>query len=201
MLKYFAALAILTSGFCTAPPRGPKAPAVRAEDVEAERYAVYSVLLNNMYGNLKQEVGEKQSKVLVVQGQTDKDNTSEEEWRHIKAEPAWKPALDDYKAKNLQPSVIADKLNAPTKVVLVSKEEVEKFFCEGCGWWEAFYKKYPNSPGLITFSNVGFNPEMTYALVDVRYHCGGLCGEGGMVLLVKKDGTWIEEGQLTRWES
>jgi len=89
----------------------------------------------------------------------------------------------------------------PTPVTLISTQEVDQIFSGGGGWWQAFYKKYPKSPGLVTFSNVGFNPEMNYALVNVGYSCGGLCGRGGLVLLVKKDGNWIKERDLISWVS
>ncbi len=194
MLKYFGVLLILSLGFCAAPHPARQPPTARTVDVEAERYAVYSVVLNRTF--------ERPGKVLVIQSQTHKDSTSEDEWNRLKVEPAWKKAVDDYKAKNVQPSVIEDKFdlrNLRRDVKLISKEEVDKFFCEGCGWWEAFYKKYPDSPGLITFSNVGFNDEMNYAVVDFSYVYNGLGGGGGLLLLVKKDGKWITEKQLTAW--
>jgi hypothetical protein len=191
MLKYSVAVFILAFGFCGARHPAPQPPAARTVDVEAERYAVYSVLLNRTF--------EKPGKVLVIQSETNKDSTFDDEWQRIEPEPAWKTAVDDYKVKNLRPAIVEAKFSLPTKVTLISKDEVEKFFCEGCGWWAAFYKKYPDAPGLITFSNVGFNEEMNYALVDFSYMYNGLGGGGGLLLLIKKDGKWVKERQLTAW--
>jgi hypothetical protein len=183
------------SGFCAAPRHPAPAPTARdMADIEAERYAIYSVFLNENFED-------KPNKLLVIQNQTSKDNYLPEEWGSIKVEPSWQAAVDDYKTKNLKPSMIEDKFKVQTKVVLAPSEEIDRLFAEGGGWWQAFYKKYPHSPGLITFSNVGFNLEMTHALVDVSYSCGGLCGRGGLVLLVKKDGKWVKDEDLITWVS
>jgi|SRR5215831_2472940 len=194
MLKYVAAVLILATGFCAAPPHpAPPRPAPQI-DFEAERYAVYSVLLK--------EMGEDPDpKSLSIEDQTSKDFYSKEEWDQIKVDPAWQPALNDYQAKNSKPVEIEDKFSLPAKVMLLPHAEVNRFFEEGGGWWEAFYRKYPKATGFITLSNVGFNPEMNYALVDVGFHCGGLCGNGSLVLLVKKDGKWVIENNFLFWES
>jgi len=198
MLKYFAALFILASGFCAAPPhRAPPpapTPAVPQIDLEAERYAIYSLFL-------KKIVADESVKVLVVENQTRPDTYSEDEWTGMKVEPGWQSVVDDYKTKNLQPAAVESRFKLPTTVKFISAQEVDHFFGEGGGWWKAFFQKYPKASGLVTFSNVGFNPEMTYSLVDVGYSCGGLCGNGALVLLVRKDGNWIIERHLITWVS
>jgi hypothetical protein len=194
MLKYFAALFILASGFCAAPLHRAPTPVLPPVDVEAERYAIYSLFLQHMFAD-------EPVKLLVVKNQTSPDSYIKEEWDRMELEPRWQSVVDDYKAKNVQPAAVENKFKLSTPVTIISAQEVDQIFSEGGGWWQAFYKKYPKSPGLITFSNVGFNPEMTYALVDVGYSCGGLCGRGGLVLLVKKDGSWTTEKDLISWVS
>jgi hypothetical protein len=194
MLKYFAALFILASGFCAAPPHRAPAPVLPPVDVEAERYAIYSLFLQHMFAD---EPG----KLVVVRNQTSPDNYVKEEWDGMGVEPRWQSVVDDYKAKNAQPAAVENKFKVSSPVTLIPAREVDQIFGEGGGWWQAFYKKYPKSSGLVTFSNVGFNHEMTYALVDVSHSCGGLCGSGGLVLLVKKDGNWIKEKDLISWVS
>ena len=194
MLKYFAALFILASGFCAAPLHQAPSTVLPPVDVEAERYAIYSLFLREMFAD-------KPVKLLVVESQTRPDTYMKEEWDRMEVEPRWQSVVDNYKAKNAQPAAVDNKFKVTLPVTLVSAQEVDQFFREGGGWWQAFYKKYPKSPGLVTFSNVGFNSEMTYALVDVGYSCGGLCGRGGLVLLVKKDGNWTREKDLIAWVS
>ncbi len=87
--------------------------------------------------------------------------------------------------------------------VLVSDEEVGRFFPEsgvGLGW-TGFYLAYPDSPGVITFSSVGFNSDRTQAFVYIGVSCGGLCGQGGHALLQKRGGKWAVVKQVTEWVS
>lgn len=55
-------------------------------------------------------------------------------------------------------------------------------------YWESFYKKYPNSSGVLFFSQVGLNDRHDQAFVYVARTCGGLCGGGEYVLLNKVNG-------------
>jgi hypothetical protein len=68
-------------------------------------------------------------------------------------------------------------------------------------FWERFYKKYPNSPGLVFFSKVGFNDRHDQAFVYVGRSCGGLCGAGEYVLLNKVNGQWVVCNEQGLWVS
>jgi len=68
-------------------------------------------------------------------------------------------------------------------------------------FWARFYKKYPNSPGLVFFSKVGFNDRHDQAFVYVGRSCGGLCGAGEYVLLNKVSGEWVVRAEQNLWVS
>ena len=68
-------------------------------------------------------------------------------------------------------------------------------------YWERFYKKYPNSPGLAFFSKVGFNDRHDQAFVYVGRACGGLCGSGEYVLLNKVNDEWVVRNEQGLWVS
>jgi hypothetical protein len=68
-------------------------------------------------------------------------------------------------------------------------------------FWATFYKKYPNSPGLVVFSKVGFNDRHDQAFVYVARSCGGLCGAGDYVLLNKVNGEWVVLNEQGLWVS
>ena len=57
-------------------------------------------------------------------------------------------------------------------------------------YWEAFYRRFPASPGLVTLSRVGFARDGNSALVRVDYGCGGRCGGTMYVLLANESGRW-----------
>jgi hypothetical protein len=49
----------------------------------------------------------------------------------------------------------------------------------------------PDEHGLLTLSRIAFDVSRSYALLSYSYSCGGLCGEGGSLLLVKASGKWV----------
>lgn len=68
-------------------------------------------------------------------------------------------------------------------------------------FWDQFYRKYPNSPGLMFFSKVGFNDRHDQAFLYMGRYCGGLCGGGKYVLLNKVNGEWVVSKEQELWVS
>jgi len=68
-------------------------------------------------------------------------------------------------------------------------------------FWDRFYRKYPNSPGLMFFSKVGFNDRHEQAFLYMAKSCGGLCGVGKYVLLNKVNGEWVVSNEQELWVS
>ena len=67
--------------------------------------------------------------------------------------------------------------------------------------WRGFFKKYPNSPGLVVVSRIGFNRDHTEAVVYTGRACGSLCGEGEYARLVKLNGSWVVDDHTVVWLS
>jgi hypothetical protein len=67
--------------------------------------------------------------------------------------------------------------------------------------WRGFFRKYPNAPGIIVVSRIGFNAEHTEAVVYTGRSCGTLCGQGEFAHLVKQDGTWTVTDRTVVWIS
>ncbi|HET7459690.1 MAG TPA: hypothetical protein VFJ82_00525 [Longimicrobium sp.] len=69
-------------------------------------------------------------------------------------------------------------------------------------FWRAFYERYPGSSGLISLSRVGFNAARTQAVLNVDRGCGGLCGNGVIVLLTRDAaGRWRVAATRGTWVS
>ena len=58
-------------------------------------------------------------------------------------------------------------------------------------YWEAFYRRYPDSPGVVTLSPVGVSSDGQAAMVMVDNSCGGLCGSTYYYLLEHREGRWV----------
>ena len=107
----------------------------------------------------------------------------------------------------LERNKISEKIGIHTivggKYLLVGKAELAGVFRKGeidMGWTR-FYKKYPDSSGLIFLSKVGFNPDRTQAMLYAGRQCGGLCGSGSYLLLNKRNGKWVVEKDMGLWVS
>jgi len=68
-------------------------------------------------------------------------------------------------------------------------------------FWSEFYKRYPNSYGIIYFSRVGFNNRFDQAFVYVQQSCADTCGAGSYVLLGKTNGNWHILHEEVLWTS
>jgi hypothetical protein len=105
--------------------------------------------------------------------------------------------LDNYLARNKASGELMVS-NLGFNYVLVKDNDLPP---DRLDFWAKFYDKYPNSPGVIYFSNVGFNENHDQAFVYVGRTCDGLCGSGEYVLLSKADGTWKIVGEQGLWVS
>ena len=68
-------------------------------------------------------------------------------------------------------------------------------------FWDQFYRRYPNSSGILFFSKVGFNDRHDQAFLYAGRSCGGLCGGGEYVLLNKVNGEWVISKEQGLWVS
>ncbi|MEN9728227.1 MAG: hypothetical protein RL434_2593 [Pseudomonadota bacterium] len=64
--------------------------------------------------------------------------------------------------------------------------------------WRLFFRKYPQSAGLVRLSRAGFNAARSEALVYLEFQCGAECGSGRLVQLTRTPtGPWqINSGEL-----
>ena len=151
-------------------------------------------------------------KLIVLQSETTtcpmyEDESVKKAWGHPESfhqmvkefmPEAERQTLDSYLAKNKAPEpLIVSNLGINYVVVKGSDLPDDKFD----RFWTKFYKKYPDSSGIIFFSNVGFNDEHSQAFVYAGRSCGGLCGEGEYILLNKVNGRWVIQKEQDLWVS
>ena len=55
--------------------------------------------------------------------------------------------------------------------------------------------------GMVTLSEIRFDMKHEHAIVWYGFRCGGLCGNGGTVLMEKKDGKWRRGKSCGVWMS
>jgi len=182
-----------------------------SEDISEESEAVYQSVLD-------QNFAQDGAKLLVIEDETTGCPMYEDPEIRIKFGPETKSFAEIVSEKMqsaetstienyLERNKISEKIAIPTDVgskhLLVGKKELASVFRKGefdMGWTR-FYKKYPDSTGLIFFSKVGFSSDHNQAMLYAGRQCGGLCGSGSYLLLNKRNGKWVVEKDMGLWVS
>ena len=106
--------------------------------------------------------------------------------------------LNDFKAKNKQPQPLDGQLRLGVPVAYISDAEMTAIFQPGNGW-EQFYEIYPDSTGVITLSRVGFNRDMSQAIVCIGLSGGSMAGVGYYIFLTWDGSAWQIQERLMAW--
>jgi hypothetical protein len=119
-----------------------------------------------------------------------------------KQEPALLETTTDAFGSNiLHQAVLPQSLSCAIECIVVDSARLEPIFKKGGGDWPAYFKQFPGSPGLLTFSRVGFSPDGTQALFYLSANCGGLCGSGYYIVMEKHSGQWVIKKEINVWVS
>ena len=202
MLRSLILLLVLITAGCSVPAPAKPTPVTPAPDRTAEEYAVYAAYIHGQY--LDQGVQR-----IVIRHQTDTGLSSTEHMAEmLENAKAGLPGLDDetfadYKANNQQPSSLEGRVELNVDTVLLTDAEFQEIFNSNntTDSWEAFYHRFPDSQGVLTFSRVGFNQQMDQALLYAGNQFGWLGGAGYYVLIVKENGVWKESSSVNVWIS
>ena len=145
-----------------------------------ESNTVYEALLNQQF---------ERNKDLVIQSKSNLKFIYPEDFDLYRDdfESLEKETFDDFIKNNSHPKYL--RIQSGKNIKYISLLQVKFIFRDEEGW-DRFYKKYPNAPGIITLSNIGFNSTRTQALVYIGNQKGWLDGVGIIVLLELEKGQW-----------
>lgn len=119
-----------------------------------------------------------------------------------KKDPALRQsALDSFRKVNTQQAFLRRSLCPSIDYELATSAQLDLIFCKHCGFWPEYYKKFPGSQGLLTFSGVGFSADGSQAFFYFNNRCEGLCGAGEYVIMEKHDGRWVIQKDIGMWVS
>lgn len=198
-MKFISILLVLFQ-LSLSPCLNPSSGFNEANDITSEDYAVYSALIQNMY--VKEGV---KTIVIVKHTMFYKINWEKpEDYRKSildELRPISQETIEDFEKKNEEEGELARHLNLTVNYVLLGKQSATRTPEEYANKWKDFYERYPNSPGEISLSRVGFNSDKDQALVYAGNSCGGLCGKGYYVMLMKSDRVWKVQKEMLLWVS
>jgi hypothetical protein len=168
------------------------APPLNIETEMSEEYAVYSVVINDLFVKDRNSTNplsiSNQTSFYENVGYLD-DTTSEQRVQNMKQyySSVSDETLLDYETKQTKTFKVYPNFNLPVEYILVDAKEVKK-------------SKGYAAEQMIRLSKVGFNKEKNQAFVYVEYFCG-LCGQSNHLLLEKENGLWKIKEDFGGWNS
>jgi hypothetical protein len=148
---------------------------------DQDAYDIYSLLLprEQSYGFAKGS--------LVIQQETLASVKLDDSCLTPEAYREFKDAIQDYK-RHTKTMLLQTRFESDKPYELVNTETIETLIKNHN--WDEFYKRYPDSGGILMMSAVGFNRQRTLAIVYTWSTCNNQCGLGSFALLRKIDGKW-----------
>jgi hypothetical protein len=108
--------------------------------------------------------------------------------------------LTDFLAKNREQHSVDPVLNPGRRLICVGDEEFEHIFRDADGWTR-FRREFPGSDGTLRFSRVGFDRNVTQAILYAGQQFDWNVGSGGFWLFSRLDGEWTEAARVGSWIS
>ena len=109
--------------------------------------------------------------------------------------------MEDFLAVNQQPSALEPILDINLQYQLLTQEEIDELrpLDEESGW-QLYYEKFPNAVGFIYLSRVGFNADLSQALVYYEQYHYDQPITGGYQVFNRQDGEWVSDYGY-QWET
>jgi hypothetical protein len=106
--------------------------------------------------------------------------------------------ISDLCIRNAHISVLPD-FKGPYPLIFAHYNDLNRLFQHG--FWQQFYKRYPHTQGLVSFSLPGYSLDRSYAIVYFEYTYAGTDGSGSLFLLRKVGHGWQVERTVGGWVS
>ena len=193
------AVLVLASVGLAAGQETPEAkPKVSDTPLTAEQLAVYRAVLHGWVDDGKRRVN---LAVQTVPLETSGPLGDEDCEKGLDLEPASPGVVHRFRKEDL-PQLGSNKIGLvdPEKQRKeVADNDPEKTTREGASIDEAVRNAFAH--GLVTLSEIRFDLEHKLAIVSYGFYCGSLCGNGGTVVMEKRNGAWARKSRCHDWIS
>lgn len=108
--------------------------------------------------------------------------------------------LSDFLEKNRGRHPVEPESNPGGRLIVVNDEEFRHIFRDEEGW-NRFRETFPESDGTLRFSRVGFDRDVSQAMIYAGQQFDWDTGSAGFRLFEKSDGVWMEAGRAGEWMS
>jgi hypothetical protein len=187
------------AGSCLAAGQNQHEPKPKISDqpLTAEQLAIYQVVLHGWMNDGKAAVN---LSIQTVPLHTDDPLGAGDCAKGLDMETA-SPMLHRFRKEDL-PQLGSDKIglvDPDAQSREVEKNDPENTMRRGASVDEAVRNAFAH--GLVTLSEIQFDKQHLHAIVAFGFRCGGLCGNGGTVVMEKIDGQWKVKSQCDNWVS
>jgi hypothetical protein len=194
----FLALMLFSAGLSATQESAETKPKVSDQPLTAEQLAVYRTVLHGWMENEVSAINLSiQTSLFPIGGAFDARDCGKE----FDLEPVVPGVVHRFRPADL-PQLGSDKIGLvdPERGRKdVADNDPGKTIGEGRSIEDAVRNGFAH--GLVTVSEIRFDKAHTHAIVSYGFFCGGLCGNGGTVILEKVDGAWQRKGQCGGWIS
>jgi len=161
-----------------------------------EKYRVYSDLIESRFNDVK----EKSIVIMDSEGwPLGSDKTSMEEIleTYKKVIPELElSTVKDYEL-NIQKNVVLESnFHLTHKYYIYTNDKFKALFNNNQNGWGQFHELYPDSIGVISFSNIGFNEKKDQALLCYEFGSNYLATDKCIYFLVKIKNHWVIKKSL-----
>ncbi len=162
-----------------------------------EEYAVISSVISHGLNNANQKVV-----IIAETAMPPAPTTASSEASTALAERLEIPleAIQDWQDRNRQRSRILPAFTLKQPYEILNPEQHRVLFKgpDPEAAWTRFKRRYPNAPGVLRVSRVGFANNDSNAVVYIEYYCGAECGSARLVHLARlSDAQWrVLTGEL-----
>lgn len=166
-------------------------------DATMEEERVYASLVNALYSSssLLVIMDQTQTSVLGLADETTYQHV-EDSLKNLSAD-----TMQNFRTNNAATQTLRASMVLSVQYILFSQKDRQELFQINQSGWDVFYNRYPDAPGIITFSKAGFNKTMDQALVYLGIQSNWLAGAGNFYLMKKVDGKWMIDEQVMSWIS
>jgi len=197
MFKKNLLLVLVVYAAACSPTRPTLIPTSATDQINREEQTVYAFLLAKLY----------QHKGYVIMADTATsstgvDNTAQTlDYVLQNMHGMASGTLASFRARNTSSQVLRPDMQLGGPFTLLSQNARSQIFSQNQSGWDIFYNRYPQAPGITTFSRVGFDANFDQALVYMGTQSNWLVGTGYYFLLKKVYGTWSIDQQVMIWAS
>ncbi len=107
----------------------------------------------------------------------------------------------NWKKRNRQKVTFDSILNLNVSYALLDEKTRKKIFdqLDIKTAWTKFSNRYHGAKNLLRFSNIGYNNQVTNALVYIEHLCGPECSSGRFINLSLVEKSWVVKGSNLVW--